>query len=307
METEEFTKAYYIKLGKGGKWEESSIRENKVRIGWLDWALEEINQGNWKSLKDNHYKEYTSKGAATMDINALKTIVESTPDDIWITFHASQLWWGRLANGKVQKDAESKYRLLAGVWQNRDVSGNPLLVNQIPGNISMVQGFRATVCKVSDIDSLKRLINNVPSDDYTKIAQARNALIEEIKKGLKKLYWKDFENLIDLLFRNAGWRRLSLVGEQMKYADMELEEPITGELYQVQVKSEATLDDFDEYARNFSHGSFRKLFFVVHSPKGKLINYRADKYENVELVLPDKLARMVVEFGLTEWLLKKIK
>jgi hypothetical protein len=38
MEIIRFIKAYYSKLGRGGKWEESSIRENKARIGWESWT-----------------------------------------------------------------------------------------------------------------------------------------------------------------------------------------------------------------------------------------------------------------------------
>jgi hypothetical protein len=310
MKKIEFSKAFYIKLGAGGIWEESSISENKARIGWKNLTLEEINNKNWDSIRQTYLNTYKTIGAATMDINALRNIVESTSDDIWITFHASQLWWGRFSDAShIQEDTESKYRVLDGKWQNHDINGNPLLINQISGRISKVQGFRATVCKISgdDEDDLKRLINDVPSDDYNRIARTRDALIKDIELGLKKLHWKDFELLTDLIFRNAGWHRLSLVGETLKYVDMELQEPITNELYQVQVKSQATLGDFEKYARDFSHGSFRKLYFVVHSPDKNLVDNGVNLYRDVELILPDKLAKMVVEFGLTEWLLKKIK
>ncbi|MGA3284612.1 MAG: hypothetical protein ABSD57_09170 [Verrucomicrobiota bacterium] len=107
------------------------------------------------------------------------------------------------------------------------------------------------------------------------------------------------------IFRGAGWRRVSLLGETMKYVDLELEEPITGDLYQVQVKSRASLAEFKEYAENFSGAGFRKLYFVVHTPTG---NWNDQKtLENVELWLPKQVARMVVEFGLTNWLLKKVR
>lgn len=59
--------------------------------------------------------------------------------------------------------------------------------------------------------------------------QARTALIDEVQGALRELHWKDFETLVDLLFRQAGWRRLSMLGETMKYADLELEEPINHE------------------------------------------------------------------------------
>lgn len=91
----------------------------------------------------------------------------------------------------------------------------------------------------------------------------------------------------------------------MKYVDLELEEPVTGDLYQVQVKSRATLSEFKEYAEGFSTTGFRKLYFIVHTPIGDWSNYPTP--ENVELILPERLARMVIEFGLINWLVKKIR
>jgi hypothetical protein len=32
----DFQKAFYIKLGRGGKWEPDSIKRNRLRIGWKD-------------------------------------------------------------------------------------------------------------------------------------------------------------------------------------------------------------------------------------------------------------------------------
>ena len=154
---------------------------------------------------------------------------------------------------------------------------------------------------------MRRLINDIRSEEYKAILQARESLIKQVEYSLHRLHWKDFEVLVDLLFHNAGWRRTSVVGETMKYVDMELEEPITGDLYQVQVKSQASVDEFEKYAEGFSHGSFRKFYFVVHSPDEKLATYNPSKYSDIELILPEQLARMVVDLGLTHWLLKKIR
>jgi hypothetical protein len=292
MTTVNFTHAYYIKLGSGGKYEESSIRENKLRFGWNRIPVEEINQRNWAALKEKYRHEYKSSGSATADIKALRTIVESTPDDVWISFHASHLWWCRVVGTEVFEDSISRYRLVNGQWRNCDIFDQPLIINQIPGSLSKVQGFRGTVCGVREIDDLRRLLNNQPSEAFMAISKAKKALCGEIESGIKRLHWKDFETLVDLVFRGAGWRRTSVLGETMKYADIELEEPITNDLYQVQIKSAATFNDFEEYAQNFSHVSFRKLYFVVHSPDEKLFTHQSVD-GNVELVLPNRLARMV--------------
>ncbi len=91
----------------------------------------------------------------------------------------------------------------------------------------------------------------------------------------------------------------------MKYSDLELEAPITGDLYQVQVKSKATHAEFKQYAENFAGAGFRKLYFVVHTPPGDWSDRQ--QIEDVELWLPTRVAEMVVELGLTNWLLKKVR
>lgn len=309
MKTIDFRNAYYIKLGSGGKYEVPSIQENKLRFGWDSWPIEEINQRNWEALKEKYQHNYKNKGAATMDINALRKLVESTRDDIWITFHDSHLWWCQVEETEVFEDNISRYRKVVGKWSNCDIHDHPLIINQIPGSISKIQRFQGTACNVGkrEVDDLARLLNDQPSEAFQKISKAKETLKEEVEKGLTRLHWKDFETLVDLIFRSAGWRRTSVVGETMKYVDIMLEEPVTGDLYQVQVKSAASDDDFEEYTQRFSPGSFRKLYFVVHSPTQKLANYSGVIDENVELILPERLAQMVVEFGLVDWLLKKIR
>lgn len=303
----DFKDAYYIKLGKGGTWEESSIHDNKLRIGWAEWTLDEINEADWDILKLKHSGEYINKGRASTDINALRMFVESSSNDIWITFHKSQLWWCRIANLPVQQDNISKYRLSVASWSNIDIHGHILTANQIPGNIGKTQGFRGTICRVKETEDLKRLINDSPSESYISILDAKTKLELEMEKGISRLHWKDFETLVDLLFRNAGWQRVSVLGETMKYADLELLEPITGDCYQVQVKSEATASDFEQYIDSFPGEYFRKLYFVVHTPSKDLLNYRPSQDCSAELILPKRIARMVVELGLVEWIMKKIK
>ncbi len=110
---------------------------------------------------------------------------------------------------------------------------------------------------------------------------------------------------MDLVFRQAGWRRLSVLGETMKYSDLELEEPITSERYQVQIKSSADIREFRDYRDQFRGGGFRKLFFVVHHPTQALAGENSTT--SVELVLPMRLATMVVDSGLVSWILAKIR
>ena len=301
----EIQNAFYIKLGKGGEWEASSLGRGLMRIGWSSTPLEDINAGDWNAVELQIRAEMMNRGAATRDINALREIVASTEEDVWITFHGSRLWWCRLAPGPVEKDGVSKFRRTVDGWSDCDVKGHVLLTAGIPGVLSQLQAFRGTACKLRRVDTLRRLLSAESSPAHKAVTDARAALIKEVEASLGALHWKDFEILVDLLFCHAGWRRLSLLGETMKYADLELEEPITGERYQVQVKSAADARDFKEYRDQFDGQGFRKLFFVVHSPSANLGQEISS--DAVELVLPARLAEMVVDAGLVSWLLAKIR
>lgn len=300
------TNAYYVKLGRAGMWEESSIKTNIIRIGWRRQTLSDINSGKWEKIQKQLEREAADQGAAVRDCRALRMLCDSTNDDIWITFHKGHLWWCRVTDRQIREDKESKYRKVEK-WRCTNIFGEPLLITQIPGRIAKLQGFRGTICKVGEADELTRLINRQNSPEYAAIMYSKGELCRHVENGLRRLHWKDFETLVDLLFRATGWRRVSVLGETMKFSDIELEEPITGEMYQVQVKSTATPRDLREYTETFAGGKYRRLFFVVHTPDKKLDEAPQDEDSSVQVVLPKELAEMVVELGLLNWLLAKIR
>jgi hypothetical protein len=305
--------AYYVKLGRGGAWADDSLQNGIIRIGWKNQTLDDINNWRESAIRETELRSRekdgvtTAKSAITNDTRALSKIVHSTPEDVWTTFHGPYMWWCRVGTDGIQQDAISKYRTVAGQWSKCDIEDKPLIINQLPGRLAMKQRFSGTICGFDEdqLDDLRRLLNRETSEESQAILKAKESLTKLVENGLALLHWKDFEILVDLVFRNAGWRRVSCVGETMKSVDMELEEPITGDRYQVQVKSDATMADFTEYADKFDGSDFRKLYFVVHNPKEKWIN--APTYDDVELVLQERLAQMVVDFGLVNWLLEKIR
>ena len=77
MESIEFDNAYYVKLGRKGAWEETSIAENIIRIGWDKQSIEDINQKNWEVIENQLRQEISNKSTATRDLNALKLIAGS--------------------------------------------------------------------------------------------------------------------------------------------------------------------------------------------------------------------------------------
>jgi len=216
MRTVQFDNVYYIKLGRAGEWEESAIAESKLRIGWTQQSVDDINNHRWKKIHAQLAQAAADKGAVTRDLNALRRICESTPNDLWITFSSSKLWWCRVGSAIIEEDQTSKFRRLSVPWTDHDVHGLVLFINLIPGNLSRTQGYRATACEVREKDALRRLLNDQPSPEYKNVEDAKGVLTKAIEAGIRKLHWRDFETFVDLLFRQSGWRRLTTVGKTMK-------------------------------------------------------------------------------------------
>ena len=306
----DFKRAYYIHLGKKGKYEQSAISESKLQFGFGGQDVQDINSGNWEKIREQlRQASKGKKGQATGPLNALRLICESTSEDLWITFSQGMMWWCKLGPKEVFQGDPSKYRLLDGKWSNKDVNEHQLDVNSIPGIIAKIQGFRGTVCKVHslEMETLRRLVNDDPHPACKEIAQCKTNLINSVEKGIKILNPKDFEIFVDLIFRESGWRRLSLKGETMKDIDLELEDPITKDRYLVQIKTGATLKDFERYAKKFNpQDTIRRLYFVVHTPSEELKALK-NPWPNVQLIGPNQLSEMVVRLGLVDWLMSHIK
>lgn len=241
------------------------------------------------------------------DLNALRTFCTATSNDIWVTFHSSKLWWCRLADEPIEEDAISKFRHVSVGWSDISATGKKLLISEISGQLSKVQGYRATLCKIDGKVVLERLLNGEVSEAYQQCQAARDTLERLLVDAIQQLHWKDFETLVDLIFRQAGWRRIGVLGETMKFADLELEEPITGDRYQVQIKSRANMAELMAYVEHFQKGEFKRFYFVVHSPDPILESIALQSIPNVELVLPNRLTKMVIDSGLIQWLMNKIR
>jgi hypothetical protein len=136
-----------------------------------------------------------------------------------------------------------------------------------------------------------------------KARDAHHAIVGIAGELIAGLHWSDFETLVDLIFSQSGWRRTSRVGETQDHIDLLVRELATNETAFVQVKSSAdqgALDASLEFFRN--NGTYERMFFVCHSPRGNLTIRSRDK---VHLWTGSDLARMSVRAGLFEWLIEK--
>ncbi len=169
-----------------------------------------------------------------------------------------------------------------------------------------MQGFRGTICSVKEFEYLVQKINGKVLNANEEATDALSILEDKIEVLICSLHWKDFEILVDLIFRQAGWHRMGTVGGTEKTLDLDLLSPITSERYAVQVKSKASLAQFKNYQQRFEDMlGYRRSYFVVHSPSKDLIQAEDQMSDDFQLWLPKQLAVLAVRYGLADWIIGK--
>jgi hypothetical protein len=149
-----------------------------------------------------------------------------------------------------------------------------------------------------------RIINDQTDPRVKEALACREALVQSLEKVIDRLYWKDFETLVDLIFQRSGWPRISRVGGNQQLIEFELENPVTGERSFAQVKSQAGQQTLDEYVEHFERDtSYKNMFFVCHTAKGDLHTEHPD----VIVWTGPKVAEMAVKTGLADWVLEKVQ
>lgn len=64
MSAIDLTRAFYIKLGRGGAWEVDSIESHKLRLGWSQQLVDDINDGRWEIIELQLRAEHHDKRIA---------------------------------------------------------------------------------------------------------------------------------------------------------------------------------------------------------------------------------------------------
>jgi hypothetical protein len=306
MEKIKTAKVLFIKLGVGGVFEKDCIeKDNTLRLDYRATDYHLCSEGNWGEVyKYFMEEEKTTPGVATSHTNQIKYFYEEGERTLWITFHSNKLWWcfskpiiSLLPDGTTT-------RPVIGKWSDKDVNGKELLSGNISGKLLKTRGFRGTICTVPEKEYALRKINGEQSLEAVEVEKAMNELKLKLTHLIKHLQWKDFEALIDLIFRQAGWQRMGELGKQTKSIDLEVLSPVTGERAIVQIKSQCELKEFRNYEKKFAEmEEYDKSFFIVHSPKEDLENFQNDS--KIILYFVDKITDLTISSGLVDWLIIK--
>ena len=293
----------YIKLGEGGAWEKECIEQGLLQFGTdsgnpetLQWAAE----GRWSELAAS-WRAVKSQGTATRFTNETRFYFEAGPEDLWITFVGERFYWGFLVPGvpkPIQPDLSS-VRKVRGGWRCVDRDGKPLLKSNLPGSITSLAAYRGTSCSVKAAAHVVRRINAELSEEVRRAETVRSELIHSLVPLIRRLGPRDFEVLVELIFGASGWRRIDSTGGTRKLLDLDLELPSTGERAFVQVKARTSQAEFEAYAQQRKDGVFNRMFYVYHTG-----TVTTDD-EAITLIEATRLARMTLDAGLTDWVIRK--
>lgn len=299
-------KVLFIKLGQGGKFEKECIENNHtLRLGYREVDHKLCLTGQWDKVHDYFTTEENSKTfVATSHSNQIKQFYEEDENTLWITFYANKLWWCFSKPEITLLADKTKTRPVIGKWSDKDVYENVLLAGNISGKLLKTQGFRGTICSVPEEKYVLAKINCEQMKEVVEVEQAMFDLKTKLTFLIQNLQWKDFETLVDLIFRQAGWQRVGDTGKTQKTLDLELFAPVTGERAIVQIKTQSDLQQFLSYQEQFATmNDYDKFFYVVHTAKNNLSTYENET--ETKLYLVDKVAELTVSAGLVEWVIKK--
>jgi hypothetical protein len=255
---------------------------------------------------------WEGRRGATQDINALRTLVDRPSQHLWITFEDGCMWWCIVqdkigANPAGDTFDRGHFWLTCDLpWSDRTVDGKRRLVmTELPGNVTAVAGFRATVCKPAASAQILRIIHNQENPLAHAAAIARQAYQDAVGRLVAELGDRDFEVLIDLILSRTGWTRLDVVGGTRADIDIEVENAALDEIAFVQIKSTASQSTLDKYVREFyeQSGRYRRMIFAVHTPKTELV---PPEDPNVQIWTGERIAQLVVKHGLGDWVATRL-
>lgn len=299
-------KVLFIKLGEGGRFEKECIEENQtLKLGYkaVDHQLCVVKK--WDKIHEYFTTQENAKTyVATSHTNQIKQFYEEDENTLWITFYANKLWWCFSKPEITLLADKSKTRPVIGRWSDVDINGIPLLAGNISGKLLKTQGYRGTICRVPEQKYAISKINCEQIKDVIEVEEAMCNLKNKLAQLIQNLQWKDFENLVDLIFRQAGWQRLGDKGKTQKTIDLELLSPVTGERAVVQIKSQSDATEFLKYDKEFAAMTdYDKIFYIVHTAKNGFVDYNNDTETIIYQV--DKIAELAISAGLVEWIIKK--
>lgn len=297
----------YVKNGKGGQWWKAAKTNAQIHAGWRIIPAELLLKPDYPQIRERIRDHFGTRPGAVQDFNALRDLLDSPSQHVWVTFEDGFLWWCVVGDGvTVNPDGGNPrhanfWLSCKAPWNNRSLQGRLLAMADLPGTVTTTAGFKGTVCTPKDWPAFLRIIQDLKDAEAENVAHTRQEYINAVDKVVRRLSPQDFEQLVDLILAGTGWIRISTLGGTREGIDIEAENPTAAEIAFVQVKSSASQGVLNDYVARFGErrDRYARMIFAVHTPVG-LLAVPAGVPE-AQLWTGEKVARLVVRLGLGEW------
>jgi hypothetical protein len=300
----------YIKLGRNGKWAPDALKEGIIPFGYRAIDHQACLEGKWDEVRDQLAAMGRTANGVSQGLRELKDFYGLPTDTLWVTIADGHLWWS-LGQGPVigvgGRDAElpARYRRTRAGWSRTSLSGEPLTVRSLSSDLTRTANYQMTICAIQRADYLLRRIRGEPYPLFETATAVRAEMRAIADRMIRQLDWRDFEILVDLIFARGGWQRSGVLGKNQADVDLILIHPTIGETAWVQIKSQASqvqLEDYlDRYRRD---GSCDRFFFICHSALGGL---SLPAGPGLHLWTAEHLADAAIRTWLFDWLLDRTR
>jgi hypothetical protein len=298
----------FIRLGKSRDQTAQCIVAGELRLDYPQVSHEFSVDGRWTQVESQLAGESKDRESSARHTNQIRAFYEASAATLWITFHADCMWWSFAAPGVSQRADGTKVRSTVDGWHQFDVDNQPLTAARLSGGLLAVQAYRGTICAVEPSYVVHK-INCVDPPRLAAADRALTALIDALQPIVERLHPRDLEVLVDLIFRNAGWQRVGVLAETATDIDLALESSVTGERIAVEVKAQAAMEDYREYAARYdSMVGFDRFYFVTHSfIDAEVANERAAGRTPSGITFwgSATIAHRAAHSGLAQWLIDK--
>ena len=314
----EIKRICFIKLGsRKDNIEINCLNEGKMVLGYRGINhFENYAFLNIDFLKQEIIEKYKSDiGAATRHAKQIMTFYDNNDTTLWITFSQRKVWWGFADYSKKPYKDENgfTYRTMLDGWKCTDINGRLLTFENVSGALLKTQGFQGTICDISQKDSFpieeytRRLINGEKLEEVKQAEINKKNIEKSMADLLKMLHPKDFEYIVDLIFQYSGWKKLTPGAGVEKDLDLDLLMLLTNERAFVQIKSQTSNLQYNEYKEIFKKHEldYDRFYYVYHTWENKNVDYNTED-KKINFLDINKLSELIVELGLITILMKKV-
>jgi hypothetical protein len=300
----------YIKLGENGKWAASALEQGIIPFGYRSVDHRACLAGYWEEVRRQLLGMGRTVRGVGQGLRELKDFYGLPENTLWVTMADGHFWW-TFAEGHVVEiehgnvDQPARYRRTRVGWSKTSLAGEPLTVRSLSSALTRTASYQMTICAIQQANYLLRRIRDEPDPVHAQATTLKVEMRDIGSRMIRQLDWRDFETLVDLIFARGGWQRSIVLGKHQADVDLILTQPTTGETAWVQIKSQTSQAELDDYLGRFRRdGSCDRFFFVCHSTVGHL---SLPAQPELHLWTGERLSDAAINAGLFDWLIDRTR